>query len=1633
MIGSIVSRLLIAFAVLLLTFISATQSVVSLFMIQSAFAGSSMPAAELAQAGQAVSNLVPLDARGQRLYIVRLTEPALASYTGGIRGLQPTSPRATGATRLDVNSAASRAYLDLLASRQNDVLADVASRLNRQVEPEFQYLNVLNAMALRLSPNEAAELEGMSGVRSVMPDRLAEIETDVGPIRIGAPAIWQGDTLPGDDTRGEGVIVGIIDTGINSQNPSFAATDGFGYTHTNPYGADNYVGWCVGNQSFCNSKLIGAHNFHPNGGSPEDTNGHGSHTGGTAAGNRIMAEITQGPSVFNVEISGVAPRANVIAYKVCDPGCPSTSSVAAVNQAISDGVDVLNYSISGSDNPWNDSTDQAFLDAFNANIFVAASAGNAGPSPSTVAKTGPWNAAVGASTHNRVFANILNLDGGPQDVPAVQGEGPAIISDYTGPLRWAGDVNADNFEGCSSFPAGSFAGQAALISRGSCTFATKVNNAVTAGAEFVVVYNIVGGPAVVMGGLGDTTVSSVMTDDANGAALIATLGGATSPVTVLEAVDIFIDNNFADVMGGFSSRGPSQFDLLAPTFVAPGVNILAAGASSGGDPDQWYQSQGTSMSSPHAAGAGALIRGLYPTWTPAEIRSVLALGANPNVLSKENGVTPADPFDQGSGLLNLDATGRGSLVMDETGANFAAANPATGGDPRTLNVPHMVDQDCVGSCSWTRTVTNAGTETRSYDASGTGPAGMTITVTPSSFTLATDQSQALTIDIDIDGDLLEFDNWAFAEIQIVPQENAPIDFVEVGEAYDFNGTWTARTHDISTLAGQEVCLAFRLEGTDTHAWYIDDIQVTSDAGSHLNQSFTDETFPPAGWSVYQLGTTPQREWARATASFNSGPAAAWHNWNGEAFHDDSWLVTPKFTLGTNPALNYFDRMTFIGFYRYSGVWASTGNCDPTVYPEASTARLPVAIIPINPDPVISISPDNLAVTLPADQGTSETLMISNLGGVDLNWNIDDSLRSSVMLDLTESRSLPPVKAELDPRLATAQPVTENVDRQLQRFQATTRAGEPFELVLDDGVGENALGLTGGGQFLWFNRFTPSPLDFPLTLEQVQVMFGYPGSTGGINVGELVDIYLFEDADGDPTNGATHLASLNDQAVQVVDGVTWSTFALAEPVDFTGPGDILVAVVNRTAGITTGTFPAVVDQSPPSQGRSWIGLGEVPEDPPQMPMPTFGVIDSFVLAGNWMVRAQGVSNGPCVSLEEVPWLSVNPASGVTARDATSLVTIGFNSAGLDTGIHEAVLCVNSDDPNAPLIGLPVSLEVIEAPVIATSVDQVVIDVLSDGSSSVDFEILNVGQLDLIWSIDTDQPRAGNGPEMLFDTGPLITSTGNGPEGSDVSLLQSVSLGMTTLGASANLSGGGPHFRIADDFSVTGTNIWQIDTIRFYAYQTDSSTDSSFTGVNFQIWDGVPGEPTSSVVFGDTTTNRIMATDWTGAYRYAENNVGNTQRPIMYIDAEADVWLQPGNYWIDWQLAGSIASGPWQPPVTRLGETITGNARQLVSAGWQPFVDGGTADPQGAPFQLHGVVICESYSSVPWLSVTPTSGTTPAGGNDAVTVSVDATGLAVPSSHSAYICIESNDPTNPVWPLPVWLNVVVDEIYQDRFEQ
>lgn len=205
-------------------------------------------------------------------------------------------------------------------------------------------------------------------------------------------------------------------------------------------------------------------------------------------------------------------------------------------------------------------------------------------------------------------------------------------------------------------------------------------------------------------------------------------------------------------------------------------------------------------------------------------------------------------------------------------------------------------------------------------------------------------------------------------------------------------------------------------------------------------------------------------------------------------------------------------------------------------------------------------------------------------------------------------------------------------------------------------------------------------------------------------------------------------------------------------------------------------------------------------------------------------------------------------------------------------------------------------------------------------------------------------------VLLESGPLVNCAGCGEGGADASVLQIDSLGMLTQGFGQQADEG---FRTADDFTVIDPEGWRIGTITFYAYQTGSPAASSISAVYLQIWDGPPDDPASSVVWGNTTTNRLRSTIWSNVYRVTENDLLGTDRPVMAVAASVNHRLPPGTYWLDWSTDGSLNSGPWAPPVTVDGQDTTGNALRYVpapSGSWVDARDSGTLTQQGFPFVI-----------------------------------------------------------------------------------
>jgi hypothetical protein len=187
---------------------------------------------------------------------------------------------------------------------------------------------------------------------------------------------------------------------------------------------------------------------------------------------------------------------------------------------------------------------------------------------------------------------------------------------------------------------------------------------------------------------------------------------------------------------------------------------------------------------------------------------------------------------------------------------------------------------------------------------------------------------------------------------------------------------------------------------------------------------------------------------------------------------------------------------------------------------------------------------------------------------------------------------------------------------------------PVSLVLDDGSHEDNLGLVDSGagvsyQFIWLNRFTPAAGEFPFNLEQIQVLFD---GSGGVSVGDDIDLVVYQDSDGNPANGASLLRVINE-TVKADDGVTWSVYNLASPVLVSGPGDVLIAVINRYVvdGVSPLSYPASIDQSS-DQSRSWVGWWDLePPNPPILPTDnTLTLISAVATGGNWLIRGYGTT-------------------------------------------------------------------------------------------------------------------------------------------------------------------------------------------------------------------------------------------------------------------------------------------------------------------------------------------------------------------------------------------------------------------------
>jgi len=619
----------------------------------------------------------------QRL-IVELEEPSLAVHGYGNSKIMSNG-------RLDFKSEESKKYISAVTSFQNKALNRIRGSFSniklstykneKGLEYEHRYNVLLNGFTIDIGENDEEEaikrLSAIEGVKKVYRVKTYYPTMYASLPLISAPSAWNHLHIGGKNNAGKGIKVAIMDAGIHKDAPMFDGTN-FSYPIDYPFGG-------LGFKSNNNGKIIASRAYYRENDPPsagdanpwpgEDSDSHGVHTGGTAAGNIVTADFIG----RDVQLSGVAPQAWVMSYKIfyhSESGIDTFDTpegIACLEDIIKDGADVLNCSWGSG--PFSsggefDIEDKLLMNAWKSGVFVSMSMGNAGPGKGTGDHSSNEYISVGATTSGGTFAAGSLSVSKPFPVPDELLDMPAGISSFGNlpfvgtissyPLKTAKNVDAANIKGCSPFPEDAFKDSAALIERGDCNFDEKVLNAQNSGAKLVVVYNNSGDEIQDMGpGVNKDLIDiyGVFIGQSKGKSLENWYDEYGSTSELVFNLSSFQQGNEKDKVAEFSSRGPGVGNTLKPDIAAPGVNILSQGYApleEGEDVHLGFgQSSGTSMASPLIAGAAAVLKQIYPLWSNADIKSAMMSTAKYKEIYTHDD-KPAQPLDIGAGRIDLE-------------------------------------------------------------------------------------------------------------------------------------------------------------------------------------------------------------------------------------------------------------------------------------------------------------------------------------------------------------------------------------------------------------------------------------------------------------------------------------------------------------------------------------------------------------------------------------------------------------------------------------------------------------------------------------------------------------------------------------------------------------------------------------------------------------------------------------------------------------------------------------------------------------------------------------------------------------------------------------------------------------------
>ncbi|KAL1544723.1 cucumisin-like [Salvia divinorum] len=613
------------------------------------------------------------------------------------------------------------------------------------------YKRSFSGFVAKLSEDEKKKIASLKEVVSVFPSTKKQLLTTRSWDFMGFPVNSERSQTESD------VIVGMLDTGIWPESQSFNDT-GFG-----PAPA-KWKGTCQSSSNFtCNNKIIGAKYYHSDGSisppdfpSPRDSEGHGTHTSSTAAGGLVPGANMYGLAAGTAR--GGVPSARIAVYKICwIDGCSDADILAAFDDAIADGVDIISISVGGffAVDYFEDPIAIGAFHAMKQGVLTSNSAGNSGPQPESIVNFSPWSLSVAASTIDRKFLNKVML-GNNATYEGV------TINTFTLPEESYNLVYGGNVPNTSAGVDGS-------ISR-YCEAGTLDQKLVQDAIVLCDELNDADGPAAA-GATGAIMNGDIFNDTAfafplpasylssvDGARVYDYINKTSDPTAVIFKSTEF--NQSAPFVVSFSSRGPNPItrDILKPDLTAPGVDILAAwsGAATvtgipGDDRFVAYNIiSGTSMSCPHASAAAAYVKSFNPTWSPAAIKSALMTTATVMTVNENSdgefayGSGHIDPLKAKSPGLVYDI-GEADYVKLLCGQGYSNKNlqlvtgdnstctAANNGTAYDLNYPSF-SLSGTASAVFHRTVTNVGSATSTYKAVVTAPSGLSVGVQPSTMT-----------------------------------------------------------------------------------------------------------------------------------------------------------------------------------------------------------------------------------------------------------------------------------------------------------------------------------------------------------------------------------------------------------------------------------------------------------------------------------------------------------------------------------------------------------------------------------------------------------------------------------------------------------------------------------------------------------------------------------------------------------------------------------------------------------------------------------------------------------------------------------------------------------------------------------